>query len=98
LSCEYSSKVQQLVSASCLEVAAARHGGGRAGIGINLHRDRLIGMPKDSHDHARMYIQVDEQGRTCVPRIMDCVIGRTPAASQRAVNFLLSVRGSIGVP
>ena len=26
------------------------------------------------------------------------MIGRTPAASQRAVNFLLRVRGSIGVP
>jgi len=96
LSCEYSSKVQQLVSASCLEVAAARHGWRPTGIGINLHRDRLIGMPKDSHDHARMYIQVDEQGRTCVPRIMDC--DRTYSTSQRAVNFLLSVRGSIGVP
>jgi hypothetical protein len=23
---------------------------------IDLHRDRLVGMPKQSHDHARMYI------------------------------------------
>ncbi len=30
--------------------------GGRAGIGVDLHGDCLVCMPKDSHDHARMYI------------------------------------------
>jgi hypothetical protein len=28
-------------------------------------------MPKDSHDHARMHIEIDEQRGTCVPRIMN---------------------------
>ena len=45
-------------------------GGGRAGIGINLHHTARSACP-DSHDHPRMYIQVDEQVAR-MPRIMDC--------------------------
>jgi hypothetical protein len=30
--------------------------GRRAGICVDLHRDRLVGMSKDPHDHARMHI------------------------------------------
>jgi hypothetical protein len=71
--------------------------GRRAGISVDLHRDRLVGMPKDSHDHARMNIHVNEQRGTYVPGVMNS--DRTnPAASQRATNFLLLVRGSMGVP
>jgi hypothetical protein len=28
-------------------------------------------MPQDSHDHARMYIEVNEQRGTCVPGVMN---------------------------
>ena len=27
---------------------------GRARVGVDLHHDRLVGMPQDSHDHGRM--------------------------------------------
>ena len=43
--------------AACLvsQVAAAPAGVSRAGTCLDLHRDRLVGMPKDSHDHARVH-------------------------------------------
>jgi hypothetical protein len=45
--------------------------GSRAGICVNLHRDRLICMPKDSHDHARMNVEVNEQRCASVPGVMN---------------------------
>jgi hypothetical protein len=67
----------------------------RAGVGVDLDRDRLVCMPQDSHDHARMHIEVDEQRCTRVPGIMNS--DRTHARGL-ATNCLLRVRGSIGVP
>jgi hypothetical protein len=44
--------------------------GGRARIRVDLHPDGLVGMPKDSHDHARMHIEINEQCGTRVPGVM----------------------------
>jgi len=45
--------------------------GRRAGVGVDFHRDGLIGMPKDSHDHARVHIEADEQCGTSMPGVMN---------------------------
>jgi hypothetical protein len=52
--------------------------GRRAGIGVELHRDRLVCMPKDSHDHARTHIEVNEQRGTRVAGIMNSNRGALP--------------------
>jgi hypothetical protein len=64
---KYSSTSVQNVAKSPQRVT----GGRRAGIGIDLHRDRLVCMPQDSHDHARMNIEVDEQRGTCMPGVVN---------------------------
>jgi hypothetical protein len=66
--------------------------GGRARVCVDLHRDRLVGMPKDSHDHARMHIEIDEQYGTCVPRIMNG--DRTSLRSLLKTSYWTACRGS----
>jgi hypothetical protein len=63
--CKYSSTSVQDVSKSPQRLAC----GSRAGSCVDLHRDRLVGMAKDSHKYAREHISVDEQRGACVPRI-----------------------------
>jgi hypothetical protein len=64
---KYNSTSVQNVAKSPQRVTCGR----RAGIGIDLHRDRLVCMPQDSHDHARMNIEVDEQRGTCMPGVVN---------------------------
>jgi hypothetical protein len=57
--------------------------GGRARICIDFHRDRLVGMPQDSHDHARMQIEVNEQRGTSVPGVMNNEPTHAPGLAAR---------------
>jgi hypothetical protein len=59
------------LSPRSLQVAAALRCSGRARVGADLHRDRLIGMLQDSHDHMRLHIEVNEQLGTSVPGVMN---------------------------
>src|SRR5215218_2371452 len=64
---KYSSTSVQDVSKSPQRITCS----GRARVGVDLHRDRLVGMPQDSHDHARMHIEVNEQRGGSVPGAMN---------------------------
>jgi hypothetical protein len=59
---------------------------GRARVCVDLHRDRLLGMPKDSHDHARMHIEVDEQCGEIGPRIHTLRVKPTSAVLHRFIG------------
>jgi hypothetical protein len=68
----------------------------RAGLGIDLHRHGLVGMAQNPHDHARVYLKINKQGRTGPPSIMHCQPPDAGVTLSSEPRF--KVRGSIAVP
>src|ERR1039457_414048 len=68
----YSSEVQQRLRIEVLAQAPERlEGLGVGNLGVDVHCDVDLCVPKDAHGHAGMHVERGEQRGACMSRVMD---------------------------
>lgn len=68
----------------------ARNSRGR--LGVDLHRDRDLAVPKDLHGHTRMYVQRRQQRAARLPRAVPTDLGYF-SLNNAAVETAIEVAG-----